>query len=571
MPLKIKYILFLLLPCFVFSQIEEEHVVIKRKYEVDTKNIEKKRTNPTKKDEPKLSSTEEEKIEYTIEDIEPTSNFETSTLPAQKVESEFSNAIYNHYIKAGYGNYGKFLAEGIFTFPLKENTKVSLEYNHLSTSGFSESDIPWDSNQSRNDAEVSLFHRFDNSELLVATDFQLDKINYFGLSEKSFASANTDLENKYLNVGAKGFYRLFNHTFIDYASFEAYNISDKFDANETSIQAESKLKYDNIASDIILPDLTFGTEAEINMEHTTSNFSKFNSDFSNTNLGIAPVATFNLDKSYLKVGANLQFINHSGIVSESNFNIYPKVDFNFYGLDLFEIFAGVNGGININSYKELLSKNLYLTPNQIILPTNTKYNVFGGIKGKYADFVNYKATLGYEEIENFAFFAKSNLYDSTNLVAYNRLNGFEVNYTDANRIYVNAEVKANPIEKLEVGTSILYQNVDAKNVVYYIPDITATVFGSYKLLSNKLTLGASGTFTSNRKSNDYKLDENEMLVKTQKKLDSYFDLNATAMYSINKQFSVFVNGNNLLSSNYESYLHYPVLGIQVLGGLTFKF
>ena len=59
--------------------------------------------------------------------------------------------------------------------------------------------------------------------------------------------------------------------------------------------------------------------------------------------------------------------------------------------------------------------------------------------------------------------------------------------------------------------------------------------------------------------------------KTKESLPSYLDVNLNADYKINKNFTVFVMGNNLLNKKYEHYLGYKVLGAQVLGGLRIAF
>ncbi|HLU80813.1 MAG TPA: hypothetical protein VK010_01960 [Flavobacteriaceae bacterium] len=54
-------------------------------------------------------------------------------------------------------------------------------------------------------------------------------------------------------------------------------------------------------------------------------------------------------------------------------------------------------------------------------------------------------------------------------------------------------------------------------------------------------------------------------------LDAYFDANLNLAYKINDRFSAFVRGNNLLGNNYERWKNYPVLGIQVFGGVIYQF
>ena len=52
---------------------------------------------------------------------------------------------------------------------------------------------------------------------------------------------------------------------------------------------------------------------------------------------------------------------------------------------------------------------------------------------------------------------------------------------------------------------------------------------------------------------------------------SYFDANVNLGYRFNEKLSVFVKGNNLAGQNYERWANFPVQGIQVLGGITYKF
>jgi len=54
-------------------------------------------------------------------------------------------------------------------------------------------------------------------------------------------------------------------------------------------------------------------------------------------------------------------------------------------------------------------------------------------------------------------------------------------------------------------------------------------------------------------------------------LDPALDLNAKVDYFLSKKISAFLKFNNLLSSNYQLYLYYPVRGFQVMGGVSWSF
>ena len=54
-------------------------------------------------------------------------------------------------------------------------------------------------------------------------------------------------------------------------------------------------------------------------------------------------------------------------------------------------------------------------------------------------------------------------------------------------------------------------------------------------------------------------------------LKSYFDLNAHVGYKFSERMTFFLKGNNLANQDYQRWLNYPVQGLQVLGGASYKF
>ncbi|HNP32207.1 MAG TPA: TonB-dependent receptor, partial [Flavobacterium sp.] len=54
-------------------------------------------------------------------------------------------------------------------------------------------------------------------------------------------------------------------------------------------------------------------------------------------------------------------------------------------------------------------------------------------------------------------------------------------------------------------------------------------------------------------------------------LKSYFDLNAHVGYKYSERMTFFLRGNNLANQNYQRWANYPVQGLQILGGASYKF
>ena len=54
-------------------------------------------------------------------------------------------------------------------------------------------------------------------------------------------------------------------------------------------------------------------------------------------------------------------------------------------------------------------------------------------------------------------------------------------------------------------------------------------------------------------------------------LDAFIDANVQLDYDITNQFLAFVKVNNIANTSYNRWNNYPVQGIQILGGASYKF
>ena len=48
-------------------------------------------------------------------------------------------------------------------------------------------------------------------------------------------------------------------------------------------------------------------------------------------------------------------------------------------------------------------------------------------------------------------------------------------------------------------------------------------------------------------------------------------MNLNGVYNIDDKFDIFVNVNNILSTNYQVYTNFRVQGLQVFAGVKYKF
>ena len=54
-------------------------------------------------------------------------------------------------------------------------------------------------------------------------------------------------------------------------------------------------------------------------------------------------------------------------------------------------------------------------------------------------------------------------------------------------------------------------------------------------------------------------------------LNSFVDLNLDGGYHFNDKFSTFLRVNNIMNTKYQRFANFDTQGLQVLGGITYKF
>ena len=97
----------------------------------------------------------------------------------------------------------------------------------------------------------------------------------------------------------------------------------------------------------------------------------------------------------------------------------------------------------------------------------------------------------------------------------------------------------------------------------YQKPLSMIQFGASGIIKKKLTLSAE-IFSLGKR---YAIDVANNTVE----MDGFFDINLGAEYKINEEFSVFLNATNLLNNHYERYYSYPVQGLQIMGGIGWRF
>jgi len=206
-----------------------------------------------------------------------------------------------------------------------------------------------------------------------------------------------------------------------------------------------------------------------------------------------------------------------------------------------------------------------------IAPTDQLYDGYVGLKGKLAGNIGYNIRGTYKQENNRPFYMLNPFKGASNgFEGYEFGNSFGLAYDDLRTLSAFGELKVNLSSKTAIGVNATYFNYSTDMLLqaYNLPEFTAGATLDIAF-TDKIFAGGSLFFVGERF--DMLSDTFITTLPVQVTLDSYLDANVYANYRINEQVSIFVKGSNLLGDNYQKWLNYPVQGIQVLAGATYKF
>ena len=577
----------------VFSQIKEEKLILDRKREPEVKKIEKKKTSiETIKNYPPQNKKIEDSLnlKYNITDVPAASDFKTSTIQGEDISPKFDANYQNNYFQLGMGNYGKILADGNMSTKLENNLEVGGDVHFLSTSGLKK-DYDWSSKQSSANLGAFLNSYGERGKFGINADYGLKDYNYYGIYafdgiQGINIPSDIDLKQKVNQFKVNGYYDFYSNEILNDVRVKSSFLSDHFNAKET--QAEILLNLSKHGVEIPkFDDVRLNGDLGINLETLKSDFKILNENSSSFfNVTLSPKVTFFKGNSYLMVGSDFSFLNgrnSNTVLPEELKNNksywFPKAELQFAATDEFKFYAGIDGGLKINSYANLLEQNPYLASDQWLKPTETKYHGYFGLRGDIDQNIKYDFSAGFSKVNDIMFFKANNLFDnsSTNKNAYNFANTFSAIYDNGTVSEVKGSVQYFPLANLVLDGELHFAKykLDNQENIYNKPLIKASLGAKYAMLDKKLNLGAKVFFASDKTTNSYSVVTTfpsfSMQEDTNDKVGGFADLNLSAEYKVHKNFSIFAHGNNLLNTKYQTFKGYKVLGAQVLGGVKISF
>lgn len=514
-------------------------------------------------------SLEKKPVKYSIFSVPVASTFTPSKGQATKVEREKRVKLYNNYVTLGFGTYATALAEFYSNMEISRSDNFGIYLTHNSSQGGIE-EVRLEDSFYNTELNLNYNSRNRNSSWKTELGLQHQLFNWYGLPEEmNFADElvrEIDPQQNYYSAIVGGEVELYD-SFFESAKANYRYFGDSYSSAEHNIKAEANFEV-NIAGELI--NTTIHADV-LNGEFARGYLTEDEILYTQMNYGITPSLLILRDDLTLNLGVSFVY-NLDTENSSSSFYLYPKVlaSYRLAG-EYFIPYAGLEGGLEQNTYYKFAQVNPYVSPTLNMIPTDKPYDAYLGAKGKLSNSIAYNFRGSYSSEFNKPLFV-NNQPTTLNAEDYTYGNSFGVVYDDLNTFSffgeLNVDVKRN--FRLGMNASFFSYSTEFEEEAWNLPEFKASVLADYQI-TEKWFAGANLFFTGERKDRELVLSGGNPTGVRTITLDSFVDLNANLGYRFNSQLSIFARGNNLLGNSYERWSNFPVQGIQALAGATYKF
>lgn len=496
-------------------------------------------------------------VTYAIQSVPVASTFTPAKGNVAQLEKAPPLLLFDNYVTLGFGTYTTVLADVNTSFNLSRTDQATINLKHLSSQGEIEG-VRVDN--SFFNTQLSGNYTSRQKEQTFGLDAQIKNqlIHWYGLDQNF--TQNIDPQQSYTSFKVGGNIAVEESIFSTARASLQY-FTDAYASSELNFKATPEFKFPlldsflNIATEI---DFLFGNFKEVPNQTTGIEYGFLNG-------GITPSILINQDDFSLSLGASL-VLSVNTQLNETSFFIYPQIEASYSLLpEQVVVFGGVKGGLLQNSYFQFVEENPFVAPNLSITPTNNNYNAFLGLKGKLTNQLSYQLGGQFSNENNKALFQKNSATPFINNTQdYQFGNSFRIVYDDIKTLKIFSKFNVEISKDFEMALQGSFYNYSTNQEIeaWNLPTWDANLISQFNITpkwNGNVSLFLMGT-------------RNDLLTGNQiQTLDAFFDANLQVNYQLNNKLTLFAKGNNLLGTNYQRWLQFPVFGTQALLGATYQF
>lgn len=590
-----KVLIIILLAGFqtAFAQKKDENIGtevinVVKSYTPTISDAFKVKETPTLDDE---ETAKKEVIKYNIFSFPVASTFTPEKGRAAAVDKTPQERLYNNYATLAFGTYASVNAELFLTHDLNDTDFVAGMLRHQSSQGNIKG-VKLDDKFSDTGLDLTYGSKQDLYRWNVDLGYQNQVYNWYGLPQY-FGNNLSDTDQKDLinSIDPSQTYHNFyiggniatSDSFFEKAALKYNRFWDATGSEENHVIFKPSVNL-GVADyffklNFTVDYLNAKFDQSYPLDFVPISESDLSGESSNVILSANPNFQILKEDLTVNVGAEVTYLsvlknNYYGIDggTDGKLFVYPKVNASYKVVgDLMIAYAGAEGGLHQNSYRELTNSNPFLSPTQFIKPTDSQYDIYVGLKGKLTNAVSYNVRGSYLNEKDKALFISNPYTQSITNEAYVNGNSFSVTYDNLKTISFFGELKADFSKNVAFGINGTFAtyNTDLQPEAWNLPEMKLSSTLDINI-TKKWFAGANVFFVGERF--DFQVDQSFTEIGLDKRtLDAYFDANLNVGYRHNERLTAFVKANNIVNQAYEKWLNYPVQQFQLLLGASYKF
>ncbi len=563
---------FVLLGQIGFAQetenLETERVVIVKAYTPTISDAFKIKSIPTLNDS---ITQQKKKLRYSIFSVPVASTYTPAKGRAANIDRPKPIDIYDNYATLGFGNFTSVLAEFYSNFQLNRSDNMGIYLHHNSSQGGID-EVQLDDKFYNTFLDLNYTSRTRDYTFGIEAGAEHQLYNWYGLPESPQLTQEQinaiDPQQSYFGVKLGGKLQ-FDDLYFKKATLKYRFFGDAMGSVEHHVIAKPTFEFemgDNlIATNFIVDYVSGNFDRSLDFQTQTPN------EYGVLNLGVNPSLVILRDNLTVNLGAAVYYSIDTKN-SDNDLFIYPKVTASYRLLEEAVIaYGGLEGDLQQNTYRNAVQKNPFVSPTLLIEPTSMLYDAYVGLKGQLSDVVSYNFRGSYISESEKTLFV-NNTRPILQLEGYDYGNSFSYRYDDVSTLIGYGELNFEINKKFKLGTSIEYfnYNTEDEQEAWNLPEIKASALIDYQI-NSQWYAGAQLFYVGERKDINTAIASLPTQPEAVVTLGSYFDANVNLGYRLNDQLSFFIKGNNLAGESYQRWVNFPVQGVQVLGGVTYKF
>ena len=276
----------------------------------------------------------------------------------------------------------------------------------------------------------------------------------------------------------------------------------------------------------------------------------------------------------VKLGANVNFLFDTKVA----FSLAPNIEANIRINDVNKFYAEIGGGVNNNTFLEILQENRYVNPASRVEYSKTLYDAKIGFSSGVVSGLEFDLFAGYKQTnkDHLYVYQPTGTNDAWSLV------GTPL-YTDISTGHIGGQLKTTLIPYTDLSARITAYFEDVKYRDGYVTLIDPTTFSKKEAWGrpsftaelnadvkpmDKLTLSVNYLYAGGREGAYLSILSS---ASPETKMKDINELNFRGEYQVTDWLSVNARLNNILYQRYELYYGYPLQGFNILGGVSLRF